>query len=124
MDNNKSLENTKKYLENASRISENTSKRLDKLEIMIDKYVADGVELRKMMKENIADSIKHRIFITENMREQTSYIRSMNKTINGYIKNEANIIEDEVNESLIPYFKKDEKFANYNIFELTKEWGI
>jgi hypothetical protein len=138
---NKSLENTKKYLENASRISENTSKRLDKLEIIIDKYVADGVvmrknttenmdkyvaegvELRKMMKENIVDSIKHRIFITENMREQTSSIRSMNKTINGYIKNEANIIEDEVNESLIPYFKKDEQFANYNIFELTKEWG-
>jgi hypothetical protein len=142
MDNDKSLENTKKYLENASRISENTSKRLDKLEIIIDKYVLDGVEqrknmdkyvaegieLRKMMKENIdkyiVDGIRHQKIFTENIEKQTSSIKSMNQTINSYIKNEADIIEDEVNESLVPYFKKDEQFANYNVFDLTKKWDF
>jgi len=112
---------------------DNVTKNVDKSSINIDKILENlsisSINIEKIMENStknidkfIAEGIKHRKISEKLLNEQTTSIQTMNAAINGYIKNEANLIENEINRQITTYLKNDIKFKDCNIFDIQKNW--
>lgn len=112
---NKSLDKTALTADKTLATADKTLATADKTLLAVDKLV-------KTVENTSVDVKEHIKIINKICQEIRDSSTSMNKTISSYIKNEADLIEDEINKYIKKYLTNDPQFHSYNIFNLTKIW--
>jgi mRNA-degrading endonuclease YafQ of YafQ-DinJ toxin-antitoxin module len=80
------------------------------------------VEQRKIAEENNKSIARFEKTATEVITEMRDNTKQIKKSIASYIKNESDMVENEINQYVIQYLKKDKRFAKYTIYDLTGKW--